>query len=200
MKTDKTISDSSMPGTSTLRQVALFGGALETTIPREMDDVSQIRQVPDNQEVFVEGGGQKSVIIEMLELEPTGDRLKFHWNEIVQANQALRNEIILTSPTRNTTQPVAGLTTIESLVGVQVSGKFNKEEVDLVLIYLGLIQWSQFDTEILVTYHVPLQHSIDVHQVEELIARAKTHEATEETQVFTAILESVLLKDPSIFG
>ena len=46
---------------------ALFGGALESFIPGGFVDVSEFRQVPDNQEVFVDARSNRSIIIELLD-------------------------------------------------------------------------------------------------------------------------------------
>lgn len=45
----------------------LYGGAMAIKIPEGYDDVSNIRVVPDHQEVFVEKDWINSLIIELLD-------------------------------------------------------------------------------------------------------------------------------------
>ena len=49
----------------------LFGGAITCAIPGEFDDISSVRQVPDNQEVYVHRSGDVSIIVEILEMVHT---------------------------------------------------------------------------------------------------------------------------------
>ncbi|KAI9278058.1 hypothetical protein BY458DRAFT_432393 [Sporodiniella umbellata] len=45
----------------------LFGGAIVIPLKKSFMDASQFRQVPDNQEVFVDTVTQQSLIVELLE-------------------------------------------------------------------------------------------------------------------------------------
>lgn len=49
------------------KMVDLFGGAIVAPIPSSFMDASQFRQIPDNQEVFVDTKTQQSMIVELLE-------------------------------------------------------------------------------------------------------------------------------------
>ncbi|GJN27388.1 hypothetical protein PR202_gb15408 [Eleusine coracana subsp. coracana] len=51
----------------------LFGGAISTTFPVRFQDVSDIRQVPDHQEVFVDPARDESLIFELLDLKSEVD-------------------------------------------------------------------------------------------------------------------------------
>ncbi|KAL6513894.1 hypothetical protein OROHE_019350 [Orobanche hederae] len=48
---------------------SLFGGAIVSTFPLRFEDVSNIRQVPDHQEVFVDLRRDESLIFELLDLK-----------------------------------------------------------------------------------------------------------------------------------
>ena len=50
-----------------LEERGLFGGAIIVKVPKDFKDVSQFRQVPDNQEVFVSSTSDETLIIELLE-------------------------------------------------------------------------------------------------------------------------------------
>lgn len=69
----------------------LFGGALECALPDNFADVSKLRQVPDNQEVFIDKDGFTSIIFDITERvggpgssdEIDGRALTTHLEELV---------------------------------------------------------------------------------------------------------------------
>lgn len=52
---------------------SLFGGSISIKIPNDFNDVSEFRQVPDNQEVFVFKDSDASIVIELLETPSNSD-------------------------------------------------------------------------------------------------------------------------------
>ncbi|KAF2100050.1 Mog1p/PsbP-like protein [Rhizodiscina lignyota] len=66
----------------------LFGGAIVVDLPAGFGDASSIRQVPDNQEVYLDANGLTSIIFDILERvdESTAatdqDALKYHFHDI----------------------------------------------------------------------------------------------------------------------
>ncbi|OCK78565.1 Mog1p/PsbP-like protein [Lepidopterella palustris CBS 459.81] len=71
----------------TFQQTDLFGGAITVDLPTGFGDVSDIRQVPDNQEVYLDSNGFTSIIFDICErVENAGsdeDALKLHFDDIV---------------------------------------------------------------------------------------------------------------------
>ncbi|KAL2151261.1 hypothetical protein VTH82DRAFT_6359 [Thermothelomyces myriococcoides] len=74
------------------KRVPLFGGALECELPEHFADVSKIRQVPDNQEVYIDQDGFTSIIIDITErvdapgdtgIERDGRALTTHLEDLV---------------------------------------------------------------------------------------------------------------------
>ncbi|KAB1208040.1 Ran guanine nucleotide release factor [Morella rubra] len=58
----------------------LFGGAISATFPPRFQDVSNIRQVPDHQEVFVDPARDESLIFELLDFKhDVGDDASAVW-------------------------------------------------------------------------------------------------------------------------
>lgn len=49
-----------------MRLHKLFGGTIEMLFPQRMIDVSDLRQVPDNQEVFTDAAQHQTLIVEVL--------------------------------------------------------------------------------------------------------------------------------------
>ncbi|KAL8909314.1 MAG: hypothetical protein Q9207_000324 [Kuettlingeria erythrocarpa] len=69
------------------RPTELFGGAITVALPDRYADVSNIREVPDHQEIYLDASGFNSIIVEIAERvsEPSTDEeaLKFHFHDIV---------------------------------------------------------------------------------------------------------------------
>jgi len=69
------------------RQVQLFGGAMTADFPSNFADASEIRQVPDQQEVWLDKDGFTSIIVEILErVDKPSDigALEYHLKDIVE--------------------------------------------------------------------------------------------------------------------
>ena len=70
----------------------LFGGALSLPLPPSFHDVSALREVPDHQEVFAEGGAQgASLILEVVEAQADlADAVAAHffWADLASCNGA----------------------------------------------------------------------------------------------------------------
>ncbi|KAL1839593.1 hypothetical protein VTJ49DRAFT_1336 [Mycothermus thermophilus] len=74
------------------KKANLFGGAIVCDLPENFADVSQIRQVPNNQEVYIDKDGFTSIIIDITErvnatgdtaLERDGRALTIHLEDLV---------------------------------------------------------------------------------------------------------------------
>ncbi|WPH04280.1 Hypothetical protein R9X50_00716900 [Acrodontium crateriforme] len=68
------------------RSVQLYGGAMAADLPTTYSDVSDIRQVPDHQEVYLDTQGYSSIIFEILQRVeiPDGEAaLKHHLADLV---------------------------------------------------------------------------------------------------------------------
>ncbi|KAL8757858.1 MAG: hypothetical protein Q9184_004099 [Pyrenodesmia sp. 2 TL-2023] len=70
------------------KPTGLFGGAITVNLPDRYADVSNIREVPDHQEIYLDASGFSSIIVEIAERvsEPSTDEeaLKFHFHDIVE--------------------------------------------------------------------------------------------------------------------
>ncbi|TYJ58986.1 hypothetical protein B9479_000425 [Cryptococcus floricola] len=82
----------------------LFGGAIALALPQDSIDASDLRQIPDNQEVFLFPHSDTALVLEVLELVEEGgakddlwEAAKFHFGSIAHDNASL-SSTILTSP------------------------------------------------------------------------------------------------------
>ncbi|GAB7356344.1 hypothetical protein MBLNU459_g7134t1 [Dothideomycetes sp. NU459] len=71
------------------RKIDLYGGAMCVELPVNFADVSQIRQVPDNQEAYLDKDGFTSIVFDILERVEVGERtdvdaLKYHLQDIIE--------------------------------------------------------------------------------------------------------------------
>lgn len=67
----------------------LFGGAITASLPTNFADVSEIRQVPDHQEVWLDRDGFTSIVVDILERVQIDDgmsdaqALEYHLRDVV---------------------------------------------------------------------------------------------------------------------
>ena len=73
----------------------LFGGAVTLTAPRSLIDASELRQVPDTQEVLLSPDSDVSLIVEILEQVSEGTSqdaldkaVRFHFDSLAHDNDA----------------------------------------------------------------------------------------------------------------
>ena len=149
----------------------LFGGALEISLPNGAIDASTVRQIPDNQEVFIFRDSDDSWVIEILEEQPNelSAQIRKHFEALGDDNEAQEVLVnLVESPFHNKIM----------LTGIQKIKKFNSSQVDTVNIALGLYRISEYQAEILVTWNSLF--SVDLES-------------------FRMALDSLKLKDASIF-
>ncbi|GBC04640.1 hypothetical protein RclHR1_00580005 [Rhizophagus clarus] len=117
-------------------------------IPPSFEDVSDVRKVPDNQEAFADVNTDQSIIIEILEFvkQTTNDDAASTIQQITQL----------------TSQEVPNLpsdTLMYFCTGQQSVAKFNEKDPNarnLVNIYLALLRLPNYDTDIVITYNIPI--------------------------------------------
>ena len=72
--------------TRTYTTTPLFGSALAASLPSTFTDVSEMRQVPDHQEVWLDSEGFTSIVIEILERveKPDLAALQYHLEDLAE--------------------------------------------------------------------------------------------------------------------
>ncbi|KAJ9108144.1 hypothetical protein QFC19_002612 [Naganishia cerealis] len=134
----------------------LFGGAIEIDIPSSFMDVSDFRQVPDTQEVYVCHDDETSLVMEILDVVTEGEAKSDLFeaaNALAHDNAALSSKIETAAPTTPTPAQVLpalsqgnSLTSLPTpqpviLMGTQSVQKFNSNPPpppDDVIIFLAL--------------------------------------------------------------
>eukprot|EP01126_Amoeba_proteus_P060463 TRINITY_DN7998_c0_g1_i2.p1 TRINITY_DN7998_c0_g1~~TRINITY_DN7998_c0_g1_i2.p1 ORF type:complete len:100 (+),score=18.90 TRINITY_DN7998_c0_g1_i2:58-357(+) len=78
------------------RKRSLFGGAISCSFPSTFLDVSDFREVPDNQEVFTDISTERTIIVELLEYVDCEDVMEAsltHFRELASINDSKTCEI-----------------------------------------------------------------------------------------------------------
>lgn len=160
----------------------LFGGAFQLDLPDNFLDVSQLRQVPDNQEVFVSKDSDESFVIELLETPDASldSSIEYHWKDLCEANTASECKILKSENVSIVSLDIAHKE--ETLVGIQSVPKFGKAaDIEQVTLYLYLLRIHNLNTDILISWNIPGSHP-------------------EESDKFMSILKSLHVLDLSIFN
>ncbi|CAL8394757.1 unnamed protein product [Boreogadus saida] len=182
----------------------LFGGAISARIPHSARDISDVREVPDNQEVFAHGHTDQSLIVELLEFESNVEDLdaaKYHFEDIAGSNKALKPGTCDVTSVVALSKSELSLSECSSawlLNGAQCVSKFNEEARNAVTIHLGLFRLPQFSTDVLVTFNDPLSISPDSSSISSASGTQSSEPWT--VQDFHRLLHSLTLHDPGLFG
>lgn len=80
----------------------LYGGSIKVVLPSNFIDASDFRQVPDNQEVFVNDNNNDSIVFDILERVNAEDEdaVQEHVKEIAVLNN-VSNELTINSITKS---------------------------------------------------------------------------------------------------
>jgi len=147
----------------TFRTTPLFGGALIADLPSTFLDVSNIRQVPDNQEVYLDKDSLTSIMFDILErVGPPGSSdatdgtaLTIHLEEIAQSDvDSLKIWSITPTIFSKLPEGIPAYT----LVATQTprpDPDSQKETADFTAIVLTLIRLERETTDIVITINVP---------------------------------------------
>uniref|UniRef100_A0A3Q3EQT4 Ran guanine nucleotide release factor n=1 Tax=Kryptolebias marmoratus TaxID=37003 RepID=A0A3Q3EQT4_KRYMA len=181
---------------------ALFGGALSAAVPLGATDISELREIPDNQEVFAHPHTDQSLIVELLEYQAQvadEDAARYHFEDLAGGNEALEPGAFEVSGVA--ALPRADLSLAEcgcawTLTGTQRVSKFNEEARNTVAVHLGLLRLPQFSTDVLVTFNDPQSISPDSSSASAL----ETHREPWTPQDFQRLLRTLTLHDPGLFG
>lgn len=186
----------------------LFGGAITCTIPSQFDDISQIRPIPDNQEVFAHAATDRSLIIELLESTPTSQhRATQHFNQLASDSHANSTTILHTlTPTPSSYSLLYSSDptfTISLVHGTQVVSKFRDDpsKANIVNISLACITLTRASTDLLVIFNDPiiLNPTGNSARIGATVANPQQADISTRAKVFTDALTSLRILDWGLF-
>eukprot|EP00924_Labyrinthula_sp_SR-Ha-C_P008533 snap_masked-scaffold_32-processed-gene-2.38-mRNA-1 protein AED:1.00 eAED:1.00 QI:0/0/0/0/1/1/2/0/150 len=121
-----------------MKKVKLFGNAIEINFPTEFEDISKVRQVPDNQEVYVSNLDDSSIVVELLEKAPVEDKdiCSYLFNDLKDFNEAKAARLLNDQSFTNQFYIIKGE---------------QKGELRLIEVYLGVRRLQDYNTDVLIT-------------------------------------------------
>jgi len=139
----------------------LFGGNMKMLLPSGGQDVSDMRQVPDNQEVFVHNSTDQSIMIELLTLVQETDEqaLRTHFEDLAASNDAIgpdNSKIISIGSLPTNLLSLSQCTSAHYVVGEQMVSKFNETARNAITVHMALLRLTQHDTDVIVTFNDPM--------------------------------------------
>ncbi|XP_058083816.1 uncharacterized protein LOC131231581 [Magnolia sinica] len=151
-----------MPGDDCVER-PLFGGAISSVFPLRFQDVSDIREVPDHQEVFADPSRDESLIFELLDLkhevEDSGSAVWFLRD--LATEQDAEGSLVL----EHTGTVEAGLlqyrdspAIVTTAVGQMAisKGRQGREAQNIVRVYLANLRLKEVGTDVLITAYEPI--------------------------------------------
>ncbi|KAH8904558.1 Mog1p/PsbP-like protein [Coniochaeta sp. PMI_546] len=186
----------------------LFGGALVCDLPDKFADVSKLREVPDNQEVWIDKDGFTSIIFDITErVGPAGSGLETDGRALTVHLEDLVGSDIDTVKVWNTTE--TQFTNLDedlpayTLIATQTPKSSSKESSsapDFTALILTLLRLEKVSTDVLITINVPhIKGEYDEDEVD--LALGKQGELIGDAVEYAAkIWESFKIKDWNLFN
>ncbi|XP_060718364.1 ran guanine nucleotide release factor isoform X2 [Tachysurus vachellii] len=162
----------------------LFGGAMSAVLPLNTKDISELREIPDNQEVFAHTNTDQSIIIELLEYQSHVDdseAARYHFEDVAGSNKVMEAGQMAVIEVQCVPQAQLSLSQCSSawiLTGAQLISKFNEE----------------YTTDILITFNDPVNISPFSS------SSSEAAECVWTVQDFHTLVQSFRLLDPGVFG
>ena len=140
----------------------MFGGAIVCSLPNGFADVSTIRPVPDNQEVYANVDTDASFVIEILEREPVDDKeaaqhllsdlLEFQ-DAVLEDGSVLKLGIEV--PAAQVSHDGTSVF-IDGICAKAAISKYKEPARNRVLVLAAVVRLPSVQTDILVSHNVPL--------------------------------------------
>ncbi|KAL6877226.1 Mog1p/PsbP-like protein [Trichoderma longibrachiatum] len=186
---------------SSYRNIPLYGGAVTCDLPKRFADVSKLRQVPDNQEVWIDKDGFTSIIFEITERvgepgsgpEIDGRAMTTHLEDMVGSD-------INTVKIWNTAETDLKLPAY-TLIATQTPHASDQASApDFTAITMTLLRLEKEDSDILITINVPhIKGEYDADEVDlELGKQGKL--IGDAVEIAARIWETFEIKDWGLFG
>ncbi|KAF5739249.1 ran guanine nucleotide release factor [Tripterygium wilfordii] len=141
----------------------LFGGAISSAFPVRFQDVSNIRQVPDHQEVFVDPARDESLIFELLDFKhDVGDVGSAAWflqdlatEQDAEGCTMIEQSGVIEAPGLCHRGIPAVVTTAVGQMAIS-KGRQGREAQNIVKVYLANLRLKEVGTDVLVTAYEPI--------------------------------------------
>ena len=187
----------------------LWDGAIECQIPVEYDDVALIRDVPNNQECFVDHSWDRSIIFEILQREKSlndGSAAKFFFQNLADESDA--TDFHIDSIDNNINASVSPFlkklsnSSVHVAIGTMEVSKFNESVTNTVRVYLCVIRLpSPHDSDILIVFNSPARiNPLSSSSAAISKLQATSEREVEEKRLFHQLISSFEIKRTELFG
>ncbi|XP_074655370.1 ran guanine nucleotide release factor-like [Tubulanus polymorphus] len=176
----------------------LFGGALSVNLPNTIVDASDVRQIPDNQEVFMNNFDQ-TMIVEILEYvqEPDEQALKTHFYDITQTGDEGTGIEILNAE-KVESYSMTQCSGVYYISGKSHVAKFKEDARNEVETHIAMFRLPQFTTDILINFTSSCLINPESSSYKQVDAAGMSQRWTIED--FTRAVSSLTLIDAGLFG
>ncbi|KAK4697108.1 hypothetical protein P7C71_g908, partial [Lecanoromycetidae sp. Uapishka_2] len=181
----------------------LFGGAITVKIPSEFADVSNIRQVPDNQEVFLDVNGFSSLTFDLTErvtqFATDKEALEYHFSDILAEGDSkqvwsIHDQVELPKfPSKTPALCLVATTAPPATVSLRPNEPTHTD------VQLTLIRLLEQNTDFVVTLNVPCVPS-EIADSEGTAESRRQKVVQKMSEICKNILRSLEIKDWSLFG
>ncbi|KAJ6883956.1 hypothetical protein NC652_031044 [Populus alba x Populus x berolinensis] len=138
----------------------LYGGSISSTFPVRFQDVSNIRQVPDHQEAFVDPSRDESLIFELLDLKPdVNDNGSAVWFLQDLANEQDAQGFTLVEQSGVVEVPIGNVSVVVTTAIGQMGiskARQGREAQNVVQVYLANLRLKNVGTDVLVVAYEPI--------------------------------------------
>eukprot|EP00079_Xenopus_tropicalis_P013429 XP_002941865.2 PREDICTED: ran guanine nucleotide release factor isoform X1 [Xenopus tropicalis] len=199
---DRNASSADSPMAQDSQPHPLFAGAFSAVLPPFSQDVSELREIPDNQEVFAHNATDQSIIVELLEYQEgvsDSDAARYHFEDVASSNDAEgQSEVLSVEPLPLAQLTLTACTNAWVLTGHQLVAKFNEEARNAVTIHMALFRLPQHSTDMLVTFNDPA--AINPSSSSAVGGASLAPLSPWTLADFNRLLCTLQLHNPSIFG
>lgn len=189
----------------------LFGGAIVSTFPRRFQDLSDIRQVPDHQEAFVDPTRDESLVFELLDLkQDVADDGSAVWflqdlatEQDAEGFTVIEQSGVVEAGGLRYRNMAAVVTTAVGQMAIS-KGRQGREAQNIVRVHLANLRLKEVGTDVLITAYEPIL----IHPFSDsagtvgagLAVPAEQSGHMPMTEVFKMAVSSFKVNDWSLFG
>lgn len=198
-------------GGEQLSNRSLFGGAIVCNFPGRFEDVSDVRQVPDHQEAFVDAGRDESLIFELLDMKhDVADNGSATWffqdlasEQDADGTMVFEQSGVFEAEWLRFRDMPAVVTTAVGQMAIS-KGRQGREAQNIVKVYLANLRLKEVGTDVLITAYEPLlinhlSESADAVGAGLAVPAAQSGFAAMD-DVFKMAVSSFKVLDWSLFG
>mmetsp|Transcript_5567 Transcript_5567/g.16614 ORF Transcript_5567/g.16614 Transcript_5567/m.16614 type:complete len:196 (+) Transcript_5567:85-672(+) len=188
------------------KEVSLFGGALHIHVPKEFDDISSVREVPDNQEVYADAATDRSIIIEVLEAVECGDQdaARWHFHNLAEEMQVLNEDLVEATsigPDTSTLTNRSGTVGSIALGRVAVAKyRDSAEKANVVNLFVACFRIKDVATDLLISLNDPIFIHNESSSAKEGAVVMTGDNLQVKADMFKSIVSSLRIDDYTLFS